>query len=90
LKDKCDQNNKTGTVCLKKPGSDDAGGNKALITVLAVIGSLLFFALVGLGIMYYRRHKQMEALRRELAESTASQRGANESQQLIPQTDNVQ
>lgn len=66
-------------MCIKKPSNDNGGSNKTLVTVLAVIGSLLFVALVGLGIMYYRRHKQMESLRRELAESTASQRGANES-----------
>jgi hypothetical protein len=77
-------------VCIKKPGNDNGGSNKTLVTVLAVIGSLLFVALVGLGVMYYRRHKQMEALRRELAESTASQRGANESQQLIQPSDNLQ
>ena len=78
-------------MCIKKPGNDNGGGpNKTLVTVLAVIGSLLFVALVGLGIMYYRRHKQMEELRRELAESTASQRGANESQQLIQPSDNLQ
>lgn len=77
-------------MCIKKPSSDNGGSNKTLVTVLAVIGSLLFVALVGLGVMYYRRHKQMEALRRELAESTASQRGANESQQLIQPSDNLQ
>ena len=55
-KDKCDSNKERGTVCITKPGSD-SGSNKTLIAVLAALGSILFVALVSLGIMYYKRHK---------------------------------
>lgn len=41
------------------------------MTVLAIFGGLLLIALVVLGLFFYRRKVQMDALRAELARSQA-------------------
>ena len=84
--DKCNAFSERGAVCIKKPGDNnggDTGGNKTVVIVLSIIGVILFLGLVALGVMYYRRQKQMEILRQELAKSTASQRRPTDDHQAL-------
>jgi len=66
-----DCNAKSGPVCITKPGNTDDGNSNTAVTVLAIFGGLLLVALIVLGIFFYRRKTQMDALRAELARSQA-------------------
>lgn len=62
---------KSGNICILKPGNTDDGSSNTAVTVLAIFGGLLLVALIVLGIFFYRRKTQMDALRAELARSQA-------------------